>query len=53
MYLPVTGIFFRKTVKAHNINDNIPMPVGMTLVARNIANMFDETSFPNPFKFDP
>jgi cytochrome P450 len=52
MYSPVTGIFFRKTVKEHQLN-NIPMPVGMTLVARNRANMFDEASFVDPFKFNP
>jgi hypothetical protein len=40
MYSPVNGIFFRRTVKEHKLND-IQIPVGMTLVVRNLANMFD------------
>lgn len=39
MFCPVTGIFFRKAVKAHYIKD-IYIPAGMAVVVRNRSNFF-------------
>lgn len=52
MYAPVTGIFFRKAIKSHYIKD-IPIPKGMTVVARNRPNFFKEEYFKDPFVFNP
>jgi cytochrome P450 len=52
MFSPVNGIFFRKAIKDHYLKD-IPIPVGMTVVARNRPNFFKEEYFPDPFTFNP
>ena len=52
MFAPVTGIFFRKATAAHYLKD-IPIPVGMTVVARNRPNFFKEQYFKDPFTFNP
>ncbi len=52
MFSPVTGLFFRKSVKSHYLNE-IPIPKGMTVVARNRANFFQEKYFPEPLTFNP
>ena len=52
MFTPVTGIFFRKATKSHQLND-IPIPKGMTVVARIRPNLFQEEYFPDPFTFQP